>query len=471
MAALQTVSKQYVSALDPMLDTREINKKVTDIANEGFLTDILGLADRQEVATQPVYYNWVNESLFKTISLSGSTITVANVTVSGNTVTNGQVTIVLTAANAGGIVRPGDVIMSDTTGKTAYVHSVTTTTNANDTIIAYSPDGVALTSKFTTSDNVRIISYASGQGSVGPQSVTFGLTKFYNKLQYFVEPSKITNTQLVSTVEAEFNGSIYYTTKTHIEQKLRLKGLVNTQLIAGEMSTTNYGDSAPFLQDPNGTGYALTDSTNNYAVQTTRGLYSYIKSYGVTATANSGTANGTVTLADLAVVMDALTANRAPTDFLVVANKATLRAHDNLFKALGSSGAISSARFEVNGKTIDYTTTDVTYGGYNLKYMFMPLLDNPGLLGGTPIGKSTHWIPLDKMVKTLDEQYQPAIKLRYTPSQSKLTTNQLIGESEFGSLAPRTPSGREQVWGLDMSTQQGLEVLGAQFMASHRILA
>ena len=40
MANIGNITKAYVSAIDPVLDTREINKLVTDIQNEDALTDI-----------------------------------------------------------------------------------------------------------------------------------------------------------------------------------------------------------------------------------------------------------------------------------------------------------------------------------------------------------------------------------------------------------------------------------------------
>ncbi len=64
---LGNITKAYVSAIDPVLDTREINKLVTDIQNDDALTDILWLGDRKKpISTgQPIYYTFVNEALFK----------------------------------------------------------------------------------------------------------------------------------------------------------------------------------------------------------------------------------------------------------------------------------------------------------------------------------------------------------------------------------------------------------------------
>jgi len=59
MATSQGIlNKQYVSSLDSFLDTREINKLVTDVQNEDNLTDILDLASRKKpIATGQPFYN------------------------------------------------------------------------------------------------------------------------------------------------------------------------------------------------------------------------------------------------------------------------------------------------------------------------------------------------------------------------------------------------------------------------------
>ena len=46
-ASLGTISKSYVSAVDPIIDTREINKLVTDVYNEDMLSDILGYGNKK----------------------------------------------------------------------------------------------------------------------------------------------------------------------------------------------------------------------------------------------------------------------------------------------------------------------------------------------------------------------------------------------------------------------------------------
>jgi hypothetical protein len=71
--SLGTISKSYVSALDPMLDTREINRLITDVYNEDELSDILGMADRKVPTKQPVYYTFFDDPLVKSITVTADT--------------------------------------------------------------------------------------------------------------------------------------------------------------------------------------------------------------------------------------------------------------------------------------------------------------------------------------------------------------------------------------------------------------
>ena len=77
-------------------------------------------------------------------------------------------------------------------------------------------------------------------------------------------------------------------------------------------------------------------------------------------------------------MLDNLTSQKAPTDYLVVGGKKARRKVDTFWKALGSSG-VTSVRLMFDGKEIDMTVDKVTYGGYDLHYMTMPLLDNPDM--------------------------------------------------------------------------------------------
>ena len=449
MALQSNSTKAYVSAIDSMLDTREINKLVTDIQNEDQLTDILDLAGKTKPTKQPVYYNFVNESLFKLGDTTGATVT-------GSGTATVQTTFTIATS---GVVKKGDLVLFPTGSVVGQVQTVSTG-GGQDTVTIKSVGGGNIT--HTAAEKLAInFSFASGENSVSPTNVQFGLTKYSNKVQIFRETSKITDVQNAATIEVEFNGKPSFIVKDHIEKALLLKGKINAAFIGGDMSATSFSDASPSLTDQ----YTLNGDGGG-AVQTTRGIDKYISSYGVTAQVGS---LGTVAIADVNTFCDALTAARAPMSYTVLGSKATLRAYDIFWKNLGSSG-VTSARLLVDGKEIDIPVQKVTYGGYEFNYGRLPILDHPNIFSQTPIAKSAYYIPMDKKVKVLGGDYQSAIQVRYFPKQS-IYGNDMINESHDGALSPVNPNGQGQYFRMDYVTTQGIEVLGAQFFGRHRVLS
>lgn len=459
MAQQGIANEVFISGVDAMYLTREINKNVTDIANDEQLTDILFMLDRKLPTKQPTYNTFVNETVFKAVNTTGATVAYATQSTNGSGTTYNKATITLTSGNANSIVRPGDILLL-TNKQTALVTSVTTTTNPNDTVVIVSTTNIALGSGASTgnvSGNLSIISFAAGENSVAPKNVVFGATKYYNKVQIFRETSVITDVANASALEVQYKGQAKFVVKDHLEKMILLNGHINAQMIGGEMSATSFTDASVFQADPTTDG--LGNGGGNF--QTTRGLDNYIQGYGIkTAVA---TAN-TVLLTDIDSTLDALTANRAPKKYTVVGSSATLRTFDKLWKNLGSSD-VTSARLMVNGKEIDFDVQKVNYGGYEMNYALLPILDQPTMFASTNIAKSAYYIPLDKMVKVQGGGYDPAIRSRYVPAQTKFTTNELFSEYHSGGENPINPNGQAANWTVSWKSIQGLEVLGAQFFA------
>lgn len=448
MATQGNSTKSYVSAIDSMLDTREINKLVTDVQNEEQLTDILDLAGKTKPTKQAVYYNFVNESLFKLGDTTGATV-----------LNNGtaQVTTTFTAATSG-IARKGDLVLFPS-AVVGQIQSITTSVGA-DTCVIKSVGGGNIST--TAGDKIAVnFSFAAGENSVSPGNVQFGLTKYSNKVQIFRETSKITDVQNASTIEVEFDGKPSFIVKDHIEKALLLKGKINAAFIGGDMSATNFSDASPSLVDQ-----TSLNGDGGGAVQTTRGIDKYTVSYGVNAQVGS---LGTVAIADVDAMCDALTAARAPKSYTVLASKAALRAYSKFWKNLASSG-VTSARLVIDGKEIDLSVDKVSYGGYEFQYAGLPILDHPNIFSQTSIAKSAYYLPMDKKVKVLGGDYQSAVQVRYFPKQS-VYGNDMINESHDGALSPVNPNGQGQYFRMDYTTTQGIEVLGAQFFGKHRILS
>lgn len=449
MSTIGNITKQYVSALDPLLDTREINKLVTDVYNDDMLTDILGWADRKMPTVQPFYSTYINSSLF-------NLVTVTSVT-SGTGTTS--VIVVLTAATSGQVKVQDEVKMTDNTVGIVYAVS---TTSGIDTVTIKAVAGANMT--VTAADKLAIFSVAMGERADAPANERFGVTRYFNKYQIFPITSEITDVQNASTVEITVDGSNKYIVKDHYEKTIKLKGMINAAFIGGDMSVTSFSDSSPYLTDQN----IVSGGGGSGNVQTTRGIDKYIELYGISAAAASYSTS-TVSLADVAAMLDFLTAARAPLDYLVTGGKAANRAYSNLFKNLGSSG-VTSTRMVIDGREIDYTVDQVTYGGYNLNFSTMPILDHPALFSQVIISKSMYWLPYNKQVKVLGGGYEPAMRVRYVPNQTKFG-NDLIGEVHGGALSPVNPNGFVQEWKTVWNTIQGLECLGVQHFARQRVLA
>ena len=446
MASQGIINKSYVSALDPFLDTREINRLITDVYNEDELTDILNLADKRMPTKQPFYSTFIDESLFKLGETTGT------VTGSGTT----QISVAFTAATSG-YTRKNDLVLF-TDGDTGIVTSVTTTSGV-DTVVMKSVSGANLTC--TSGDKLSIYSMAVGENSDTPANLRYGVTRYFNKVQIFRETSKITDIQNAATIEVDFQGQNKYLFKDHWEKTVKLKGNINAAYWAGDMSVTSFSDTNPILTDPT----SITGGGGGGAIQTTRGVNKYIDLYGTSLV--NGTL-GTYQKANLDDALDNLVSVRAPKDYLVCGSSKSLRAIDTYFKALGSSG-VQSARLMVDGKEIDLTVNKVTYGGFTLNYMLMPILDHPALFSQTTIAKSLYYIPYNNKVKVEGGGSDSAIRVRYVPKQT-IYGNDLINEVHSGALSPVNPNGNAMNASVDWVTIQGLEVLGAQHFMKQQVV-
>jgi hypothetical protein len=290
-ASTGQINKQFVSAIDPMLDTREIYKKITDTPNEGFVTDMLIGAGNKRPVTQYQYYNFEAETVFPQLQVTSVT------SGSGTSI----VIFVATAATSG-IARLNDVVVTASTTQTltGLVEAISTSSGV-DTITVRSPSSAFLT--ITANDKLNIISVAVGEKSAARQNIKFGMPKRSNKIQIFSETSSITDVQAASTIEVNIpgeNGDMQgYLMYDHVNKVLKLKGGINAQFWAGEMSLTSMSDTNPMLTDP----YTVTGGGGG-PVQTTRGVDQYIAAYGITA--DPAATLGTPILSDIDNVLDGL---------------------------------------------------------------------------------------------------------------------------------------------------------------------
>lgn len=450
MATSQGIlNKQYVSSLDSFLDTREINKLVTDVQNEDNLTDILQLASRKKpIATgQPFYNTYVNDKLFFLLDTTGGTV---------NGSGSVSVNFTCTAATSG-LVRKDDIVLAPTGVISCIVLNVISASGI-DTVYVKSVSGANIT--LTAGQKLSVYSVAVGENSVSQSNLRFGLTRYFNKYQIFREISIVTDVQTAATIETTFNGQPYFAVKDHLEKQIKLKGDINAAFIAGDMSSTSFADTTPFLTDANTSG-----SNGGGAVQTTRGIHKYIELYGNTIV--DGTA-GSFGKSDLDNAVSTLIASRAPKEQLVFGSSASRAAIDTYYKNLGSAG-VTSVRLVVDGKELDLNVDKVSYAGFQFNYMTMPIQDHPVMFSQTVINSSVYYLPYNLKVPVQGGGFDAAVAVRYIPSQTKYG-NGMIDEIHTGALAWNgIPNGDFMNATCSWTTKQGLEVLGAQFMLRQQI--
>lgn len=448
-ATIGNISKSFVSALDPLLDTREINKLLTDVYNEDELSDILNLADRKIPTKQPIYYTFYDDPIIKYLD-----------TTSGSIGTSGTANVTLTSITAAtsGYARPDDLVMF--TNNLVGIIRTVVTSSGQDTITVRSVNGGVLTC--TAGDKLSLFSRAMGEASNTPTNLRYGLSKTVNKYQFFRESSRITDIQNASTVEVEFQGKPYYFFKDQWEKRVKMKSDINAAFWGGDMSNTTFSDVNPSLvdqvTDPLGLGGAGP-------IQTTRGVDKYIDLYGTGLVTNNG---GVYSKGNLDNSVAVLLAARAPKEYLVASSTLAKITVDTYLKSLGSSG-VNSVRLVIDGKELDLQVDRLKYGGFTFNYMVMPILDHPVTFAFSTIVKQLYFLPYNNKVKVEGGGSDTQIRVRYIPRQSPFGDD-MMGEIRYGAYHPTNPNGQLALIGTDFVTYQGLEVLAPQHLIKQQVI-
>lgn len=456
MAASQGfLNSAFILATDAMLPTREILKQVTDIANETDLTSMMLDLGRKLPVQQSVYYNFINEPIFKLIDTTGATVT-----------NNGTrtVTVASITAATSGTNRVGDLVQLPSTGFNVGMIKTVSTSGGQDTLVIQGVSGANLS--ITAGDKLSSFSMVSGEYSDSPANLRYGMSKQFNKVQIFRETSKITDIENAQTLEVEFNGQNKIIVKDQLEKRMKMEANINAAFIAGDVSDTTYSDASPALTDPN----VVTNGGGGGAVQTTRGLDKYITAFSSAVT--TAGALGSVALADFDAMADALIASRVTNkQYLVGCSSKVRRAFDVYLQNLNNSG-LTTVRMDVpveGGKKINTEVTSYRYSGFDFNFATWQIFDHPTLFSQT-LNKFAYFLPLSGRVKTVGGGEQPNMQIRYYKSQTKFG-NDMISEYHDGGDNPINPTGTKAGWIVDYKTIQGLEILGAQSFGRMKVLA
>jgi hypothetical protein len=438
-----TTDKKFVSAID-FLDQREIDPALYDQSRDRAFNDILKLVGlTKEIASgQRQYHSFVNNDTHEVATVTG--------TPSGS----GTATITFDVDNTFAVV--GDLIMTSNAanaGKQARIQSVT-----GASVVAKSVDGTNLT--VAAGDKVAFGSNAYGEGSGAPSGRRYGMTKYFNQTQIFKAYDKITDVEKTAKIEVSVGGQQYMLAYQTIQKVTKLNADISFQMLAGVKSTAKFSDASP----------SLADAAGN-AVQTTGGLNWYNVQYGINdAAATLGTFGWT----EIDDMIDNWIANKAPNVQMGFMGSRASAPIIKFLKNLGSSG-VTSVRLDFNGQSANFDVEQITYRGFTLQFIHLPILDNPQLFSAVlspDIAGSIFWVPKDQ-VEVVGGGSAPRLRIRFAPQIAaggpNVSTNGLIKEIKTGALAP-VATGHDAVLETSWYTEQGLEALGVKHFQKYRVI-
>ena len=435
-----------------LVDRREILNKVLNVTNEDLsFLELLEFMNRSEATAQPEYHNLINEEL-------SVNITATTVTTSGSFSTANPKVAVSTDDFAK--VRVGELVMCPN-GKVGYIKAKSSygsiTLNGTTELHILSVDNSDL--GLATSDKLAVFSNAAGEGSAEPASRRYKISKETNHIQIFKESYEVTDIEMGSQVEFEYNGQSYYFSYEQAQVYAKFLSAVSAAMILGRQSTDTFNDTAG--------ANTITDINSNI-VSTTKGLNQYAEEGIVAPAAGINTTN-------YADITRLLSKARAPRDYMILMGSEMSIAHDNMLNALTQADAISPfAQLNVGGRTIDLGVDAFNLYDYRFTKKRIPFFDHPVIVnftGSAGFEKRAWFLPMDN-IRTADGQTLPRFMIRYIKmpisNQANATTDAMTRyrEISLGGLADGVATSGDSKRKIVYECRQGLQVLGKQhFMA------
>ena len=440
-----TMQKSYASAID-FLDQRDISKELYDQSRDVAFTDIMKVVNKTKPAKMFQYHHFVNNDVYETANVSAVT-------------TTGAAQVVFTINSATGFPRKYDAIKTSNAanvGKEGWISSI-----SGNTLTVESVDGTNFT--VAVNDKVQFISNSYPEKSTYASNRRYSMTKYYNVIQIFGEVDEITDVQNVARIEVDVNkdgkkGMLAYQT---IQKYTKLKGDISAQMLVGTLGDGLFSAASPLLADP----------TTGYGVQFTGGLDWYATTYGIS---DSVASLGTFTFTDFDEILNNFIANKAPNSYYCFCSSRPLGILSQFFKNLGSSG-VTSVRMVIEGRSLDLNVEQISYRGFTLKLVHVPIFDHPNIIGTTlaDINGSLYMVP-DTMVDTVGGGQEPYIQIRYTPtpyigSSPNRSSDGMVTEIRTGALAEISTS-EEEILRTTWKTRQGLDISCPKHIQKYRIV-
>jgi hypothetical protein len=128
----------------------------------------------------------------------------------------------------------------------------------------------------------------------------------------------------------------------------------------------------------------------------------------------------------------------------------------------------------IDGKTMDLNVDHISYRGFEMDFIHLPILDHPQLFSDTltpDIAGSIYWVPKDQ-VETVEGGRAPRMQIRYTPSPfmgANGSSDGVMKEWRTGALAEVPTSSVAQLH-TDWYTEQGLECIAVKHFQKFRVV-
>lgn len=453
MSGFATTTKSRISTLlvPNIIDRRVILEKVLNVTREDLsFMEIMELMGRMEPTDQVEYYNLINEELSVNVTVTA---------VDTSTYSTARPLVTLSAGDYAK-VRAGETVICPNkqvgyiVAKASY-GSVTLTSNQ---IEIKSADG-ATSLALAVGSKLAVFSNAAGEGSSAPTPRKYDVAKEVNHIQIFKEAYKVTDIEMGSVAEFEYEGRPYYFSYEQAQVYAKFLSAVSAGLLFNRQSADTFNDTAGST--------TLTDTSGNI-VSMTKGLNQYCEE-GISV---SGSGISTATYADYARL---LAKARAPKEYMILMGTEMSIAHDNMLNALTSAEAFSPyAQINVAGKTLELGIDAFKIYGYTFMKKVLPVFDHQTLInftGSAGYQNRALFIPMGN-IETVGGPAKPRMALRYiklpATNQINATTdaNGVFRELELGGFASGVATSSESTREIDYEARLGLQVLGKQhFMA------
>lgn len=434
----------------PLVLYPEIYNKLISIYRDDDFMQILDWMGPASPTTNTRYYNYVEDPLTGPLNTTGATITnsgTRTITVAGLPIGTTYVGQVFRMANG---LANGRVQTVTTTGTDSY-----TITSVNATVLTA-----------VVGDIWVAAGNAQEEASSATTPVKWGINSFMNQTQVFRK--KVSATDIAKQTKKyfidDFNGQDGFVGYEQIRGYFLHRAEMAQAYLFGQPGASYWDDI------PN----ATLLGANGNSVQATRGLLSYIASYGQQYAL---TTLGTFTMGDWETFTNGLDAQYGPDEYVLMGGGPAMNRLYTFLKNLGSAG-LNSVRLVINGGEIDANVDQFDTGDRQFSLAKVLSLSNQQIVGTTDVVSKTIYAVPKGMVHAADGRNgeggsvsKPYLSTRYMAVDNAGLGTAQIGEYHTGMMAKTGPTSEIAEEGVSFYSNAGLEGVSMQKFAAWRVLA